>query len=86
VPDPARPARSHVGHRRRGPPASDQPVHARWFRRRATVAAAAAHGARGDREIGRSRTGPAAAAGSCTVATPVAAARAGSARPQPLPR
>jgi hypothetical protein len=25
----------------RGPPASDQPAHARWFRRRATVAATA---------------------------------------------
>jgi hypothetical protein len=42
APDPARPARSHVGHRRRGPPTSDQPAHARWFCHRATVIATAA--------------------------------------------
>jgi hypothetical protein len=29
--DLARPTRSHVGPRRRGPSASDQPAHARWF-------------------------------------------------------
>jgi hypothetical protein len=37
-----RPARLLVGHRRRGPPVSDQPAHAYWFHRRATAAAAAA--------------------------------------------
>jgi hypothetical protein len=41
--DPTRPACSHVGHHHRGPPASDQPANTRWFRRRATVTAAAAH-------------------------------------------
>jgi hypothetical protein len=42
APDPVRPAHSHVGHRHRGPPASDQPALARWFRRCATVAATVA--------------------------------------------
>jgi hypothetical protein len=37
APDPARPTRSHVSHRRRIPPVSDQPAHARWFCRRATA-------------------------------------------------
>jgi hypothetical protein len=38
APDPTRPTCSHVRHRRRGPPASDQCAHAHWFRRRATAA------------------------------------------------
>jgi hypothetical protein len=42
APDLARPARSHVGHHRRGPLASDQPSHACWFRCRGTIAGDAA--------------------------------------------
>jgi hypothetical protein len=37
TPDLARLVRSHVSHRRRGPPVSDQPARACWFCRRATV-------------------------------------------------
>jgi hypothetical protein len=37
-PDLARPVRSHVSHRRRGSPASDQLAHARWFCRCVTAA------------------------------------------------
>jgi hypothetical protein len=74
APDPARPACSHVGHCHRGPPASDQPAHSRWLCCRATAAATAAPWRPREPRDQRAWTGPAAVAGSCTVATLAAAA------------
>jgi hypothetical protein len=83
APDPTRHARLHVRHRRRGPPTHVGSVVAQ------PLQSPQPHGIPGNREIGRAQMGPAAAAGSCMVATPaVAAARsasdacAGSACPQ----
>jgi hypothetical protein len=97
--DPARPACSHVSHRRRGPLASDQPAHARWFCRHAT--AATPWRPRGTARLGacrrdqqwqhvparparKARAGSASPQGRRHALASVA--RAGSTRSQPLPR
>jgi hypothetical protein len=75
MPDPTRHACSHVRHRRRGPPTHVGSVVAQ------PLQSPQPHGIPGNREIGRARMGPAAAAGSYMVATPAVAPRARPAMP-----